>query len=306
MSIKTSFLICTFYSATAVLGSITTSSGNPSLSINTVDPIEVYFKNFETLSKSENWKEIIAQGNKAIEFAKKTNRFEDEAKICAQLGSIAFYSGDYAQVLVYTNRCYDLSKDFLDPSLFVRSLCLKSAVYRAFAAKHEEEQAKQISYLRAVEATEEAARIYSEKNMEDLKSKGRIYFNLGAAHADNPKGDLEKATDCYLIALDCFKKANAIHDSMRIKVRLGKVYLLQNKYDLSQKMIDEVRSQITNERLAMHLDYLEAQLKLATNNLKDATKIAESGLVRAKALGAKEDELRLTLLLQRIKNLNDS
>ncbi len=304
MSIKTSFLICTFYSATACLGSITTSSGNPSLSINTVDPIETYFKNFETLSKSENWKEIIAQGNIALEFAKKANRPEDEAKICSQLGSVAFYLGDYAQVLVYTNRCYDLSKDFLDPSIFVRSLCLKSAVHRAFATKHKQEQ--QVSYLRAIEAAEEADRIYSKKNIKDAKSQGRIYFNWGAAHADNPNGDLEKATDCYLIALDCFKAANAIHDSMRIKIRLGKVYLLQNKYDLSQKIIDEIRPQISSERLAMQLDYLEGQLKLATNDLKNAIKIAQSGLARAKALGAKEDELRLTLLLQRIKNLNDS
>ncbi|MGL5264332.1 MAG: hypothetical protein ACRDAI_07195 [Candidatus Rhabdochlamydia sp.] len=306
MSIKTSFLICTFYSATAVLGSITTSSGNSSLSITTVDPIETHFKNFETLSKSENWKEIIAQGNIALEFAKKANRPEDEAKICSQLGSVAFYLGDYAQVLVYTNRCYELSAFFVDPSLFIRSLCLKSAVYRAFAAKQEEEQARQVSYLRAIEAAEEAALIYAKKNMNDPQSKGKIYFNWGAAHADNPNGDLEKATDYYLIALTCFETANATHDSMRIKVRLGKVYLLQNKYDLSQKIIDEVRPQISSERLAMQLDYLEAQLKLATNNVKDAIKIAQSGLAHAKILGAKEDELRLTLLLQRIKNLNDS
>lgn len=309
LRIEILFLICAFHSATIVLGSITPPSASffkdYPLPVNTVDPIELYFRNFESLSKSEKWKEIIIQGNNALEFAKKANRPEDEAKICAQLASIAFYSGEYIQVLLYTNRCTDLSENFVDPSLFMRSLCLKSAVYRALAAKKDEEQAQQISYLRAVETAEEAALVYSKKNVNDAKSKGRIYFNLGAAHADNPKGDLEKATDCYLTALACFKTANAIDDGIRIKIRLGKVHLLQKKYDLSQKIIDEVRTQISMERLFMHVDYLEAQLKLATNDLENATKIAQSGLVRAKSLGAKEDELRLTRLLQKIKNLTD-
>lgn len=303
---KIFFLTCVFHS-TIVLGCVTPPSDSsfqdsPS-SVNVIDPIELYFRNFENFSKSEKWKEIIIQGNNALEFAKTANRPEDEAKICAQLASIAFYSGEYIQVLIYTNRCTELSENFTDPSLFIRSLCLKSAVHRAFAAKKENEQAQQISYLRAIDTAEEAGLIYSKKKVDNAKAQGRIYFNLGAAHADNPKGDLEKAMDCYLIALDCFKKANAIDDGIRIKIRLGKVYLLQKKYGLSQKIINEVRPQISSERLAMHLDYLEAQLKLATNDLENAIKIAQSGLVRAKALGAKEDELRLTRLLQRIENL---
>ncbi|PWU16290.1 MAG: hypothetical protein C5B45_00800 [Chlamydiae bacterium] len=301
---KTTFLTYVFYSATVAFGSINTSSTEDSgRLINVINPIELYFKNFETLTKLEDWKEIITQGKTALAFAKNANRLQDEAKICAQLASIAFYSGEYIQVLIYANRCHELSKSFIDPTLFIRSLCLESAVYRAFAAKEKEELAQQISYLRAVETAEEAAHIYFKNNIDNAKAKGEIYFNLGAAHADNPKGDLEKAIDSYFIALECFKKTNAINDALRINIRLGKVYLLQKKYDLSQKIIDEVRSQISNERLAMHTDYLEAQLKLAINDLENARETAENGLARAKILGAKEDELRLTLLLQIIQNL---
>ncbi len=191
------FLTCAVYSVTPALGCISMPSANSSEDsdhlVNVVDPIELYFENFEILTKLEDWKEIIAQGKIALEFAKNANRSKDEATICAQLASIAFYLGEYTQVLIYDgNRCHKLSENFIDPTLFIRSFCIKSAVYRAFAAKEKEEQAQQMSYLRAVETAEEAALIYTKKNIDNAKSKGRVYFNLGAAHADNPKGDLEK------------------------------------------------------------------------------------------------------------------
>jgi tetratricopeptide (TPR) repeat protein len=299
--IKIIFLMGAFYSVMPALGCITMPSANSSKDSDIVDPIRTYFGNFEALAKSENWKEIIVQGKIALEFARENNRSQDEAKICAQLASTAFYSGEYTQVLIYVNRCQELSKNLIDPSLFLRSLYLKSAVYRAFATKEKEEQTQQISFLRAIETAEEAALIYTKKNINNINLQGKIYFNLGAAHADNPKGDLEKAAHCYFIALECFKKANAIDDCIRTNIRLGKIYLLQKQYDLSQQIIDEVRSQISNERLAMHADYLEAQLKLAINDIERARGIAENGLVRAEALGSKEDALRLSRLLRTIQ-----
>lgn len=262
--------------------------------------IESYFKKFEMLTKSEKWEDIISQGTMALEVAKKDNRYQDEARICAQLTSTAFYKGDYNQALIYASRCHELSEEFIDPSLFIRALYLESAVYRALAPKDNEEQAQQASYLRAVEIGEEAASLYSKRNVENINLKGKIYFNLGAAHADNPKGDLEKAENCYSIAIECFKNTNATDDVIRTSIRLGKVHLLQRNYALSQQVLDQVRPLIASERLAMHADYLEAQLKLALNDSGNAIRIAKNGLERAKVLGAKEDELRLRSLLQSI------
>lgn len=274
-------------------------------STETIDVIDNYFENFESLSKSEKWEEIISQGTIALEAAKKANRSQDEAKICAQLTSTAFYLGDYTKALVYANRCHELSEEFVDPSLFLRALYLESAVYRALAAKCNEEQAQKASYLRAVEIGEEAASIYSKKNVENINLKGKIYFNLGAAHADNPKGDLKKAADCYSVAIECFKSINANDDIIRTSIRLGKVHLLQKNYDLSQQALDEVRPLISSARLSMHADYLEAQLKFAIHDIENAIKIARNGLEKAKILRAKEDELRLQSLLQNIEDFQN-
>lgn len=204
---------------------------------------------------------------------------------------------------MYASHCHELSEEFADQSLFIRALYLESAIYRALAIKNAGEQVQQASYLLAVEIAEEASLTYSRSGIKDINLKGKIYFNLGAAHADNPHGDLEKAVNCYFIALECFNSVKANDDVIRTSIRLGKVYLLQKNYDLSQKIIDEVRSQITNERLAMHVDYLEAQLKLAVNDIENAIRVVKNGLVRARDLGAKEDELRLTSFLKIIEDL---
>lgn len=266
---------------------------------NSIETIEAYFKNFESLAKTEQWEEIISQGTMALETARKSERPQDEAKICAQLTSTAFYLGDYPRALVYAHRCHELSERFVDSAFFVRALYLESAIHRATAAKNDHEQA---SYARAVQIAEEALLVYQTKGVDNRNLEGKVYFNLGAAHADNPKGDLVRAEDSYIKALECFKITQATDDLIRTHMRLGKIYLLQKKYDLSQKIIDEVRPQIMTERLAMHADYLEAQLKFAVNDIDTAIKIAGTGLARAKALKAKEDECRLASLLQTIES----
>jgi|GEM_PF-544980 len=258
--------------------------------------IETYFKNFESLTKSEEWNEILISGTAALEAAREAGRPQDEAKICAQLTSTAFYLGDYDQALVYANRCHELSETFEDPALFVRALYLESAVHRATAGKNGE----QASYMRAVQVAEEALIVYQMKGIDNSSLQGKVYFNLGAAHADNPEGDLVKAGVAYAKALQCYTAAHATDDLIRTSIRLGKVYLLQKRYDLTEKVINEVRPQIATERLAMHVDYLEAQLKIATNDVEGAIKIAKTGLARAQALGAKEDDLRFIALLQKI------
>lgn len=269
------------------------------------DLINNYLEAFESLSKSEKWETILLQGTLALNAAKEANRTQDEAKICAQLTSTAFYLGDYNQALIYANRVHELSKEFVDPSFFLRALYLESAVHRALAAKCNEEWAQDASYLRAVEIGEEAVSIYAKMQVENINLKGKIYFNLGAAHADNPKGNLEKAVDCYAIAIECFKNVNAHDDRIRTSIRLGKIHLLQKNYDLAQQVLDEVKPLISSQRLSIHADYLEAQLKFVTNDSENAIKIASNGLEKAKILGAKEDELRLKSLLQNIEELQN-
>lgn len=266
-----------------------------------IETINQYFKEFELLAKSEKWKEIITKGTVALEAAKNAMQKNHEAKICAQLTSSAFYLGNYDLALKYATRCRELSENFEDLSLFTRSLYLESAIHRAIAGKNDDEQFQRQTFELAVRTAEKAIEIYLKISVENENLKGKVFFNLGAAHADNPKGDLVKAVNCYMTALDCFKKAEASEDLIRTQIRLGKVYLLQRNFNLSNDTIQAIRSQILNERIAMHTDYLEAQLKLSLNQCADAFKIANQGLERARILNAKEDENRLTSLIQKIK-----
>ena len=258
------------------------------------DDIQTYFESFERLAKTENWKEIIIQGKKALEEAGSLGQVQAEAKICAQLTSTAFYQGDYDLALEYAGRCHELSEAFEDPALFLRALYLESAVYRAFAGKKNSDE----FYSKAVKTAERAVKIYVERNVKNRVLEGKIYFNLGAAHADNLQGDWNEAKKCYSLALECFKDAGIDDDYVRTSIRLGKVYLLQGLYEMSQKIVDEVRPLVSSSRLAMHVDYLEAQLKLALGDQEGAFEIARRGFSQAEILGAKEDRARFGVLLK--------
>lgn len=269
---------------------------HPKVPVNTI-AIDTYFEKFSELSKAEKWEEIISFGKSALESAKMADKVDDEATILAQLTSTAFYLGDYPQALLYANQCRKLTEVFTDPAPFIRALYLQSAVYRALAGKMTETSLADASYLHAVQIAEEAAFVYSNKKVDNANLLGKIYFNLGAAHADNSKGDLMQAVDAYFTALASFTSIQATDDILRTSIRLGKVYLLQKKYALTQKIIDDVRPKITAQRLTIQADYLEAQLKFAINDTENGIKIAHHGLYVAQALGAKEDELRFILLL---------
>lgn len=265
------------------------------------DCIESYFAHFESLAQSEKWNEILSQGAVALEAATKSRRTQEAALICAQLTSTAFYQGDYPQALTYANLCRKLSESVIDFSLLTRALYLESATHRALAGKNKELKTQQELYRQAIKTAQEAAHIYHSQAISDPKLKGKIFFNMGAAYADNPQGDLQKAVDCYLSALQCFKESEATQSAVRTQIRLAKAYLLQEKYTLTQELLDELRPEIKSQRIAMQADYLEAQLQLARQQVDQAKATAQRGLMRAVALGAKEDGQRLNALLQCIE-----
>jgi len=254
---------------------------------------------FEILAKTEKWDEILALGVIALDDAKKLGEIQEEAKICARLTSTCFYQGEYTKALEYVRRCHELSEE-LDPCLFLRALYLESAIYRAFAAKYDEKEGEEL-YLKAVEVGEKAANLYLDKKVDNVNLKGKIYFNLGAAHSDNPRGCLNKAKHCYTVALECFNHSRENEDAVRTCIRLGKVFLLQHEYNLAQEVIDEIRPLVSTKRVSMHLDYLEAQLRLALKDYAFVRQLAQEGFSKAEALGAKEDRLRFMNLLETIQ-----
>jgi hypothetical protein len=85
-------------------------------------------------------------------------------------------------------------------------------------SKEDGEQAPQAMFLRAVTIAEEAKPVYLAKKVEDVNLLGQVYFNMGAARADNPNGDLEKAANCYSNAFECFKSVDATDDLIRTSI----------------------------------------------------------------------------------------
>lgn len=263
------------------------------------DIIQSYFENFGLLTEAEKWEELMDQGSIALEQAQKIGNLQYEARICAKLTLTAFYLGNYTQALKYANRCHELSENFDDPALFVRALYLESAIHRGLGEKTNPPQA---FYGCALQIAQEALQVYKERCANNKKLEGKVYFNLGAAHADNPEGDLAEAKACYFKAIECFKMEKSTEDLIRTLTRMGKIYLIEKKYDVVQKILKEVRPQITTERLSMHADYLEAQLRFALSEMDRAMEVAQMGLTRAKSLRAKRDIARFLSLLQNIEN----
>ena len=130
--------------------------------------------------------------------------------------------------------------------------------------------------------------LYEQRHLKEPLLLGKIYFNLGAAHADNPEGLLQKAS--------------SEEDILRTRLRQGKVCLLEKHYEAAKELLCEIRQQPLKERLSMHADLLEAKLYLALQDLPKAHTLAKAGLAKAHHLGAKEDEGRFVALLKELES----
>lgn len=266
-----------------------------------IDPIQEYFKAVETLIKAEKWEEIIEQSTAPLAEAKEVKRHADATKIYVQRTSAFFKLGKYAEALESMLCCDALFNDFENPLLTIHALYLKSAVYRALAGQSQIEEEQQKSYRQAIETAEAALHVYVEEKIKNEKLLGKVYFNLGAAHADNPKGALPDAVLCYQTALKCFEISNSLEDQIRTHVRMGKIHLLRNEYEALKGLIQKARVGPLPERLIMHIDYLEAQYLIAVQDYDNAERMTKSGLARAVILHAEEDQHRFNSLLIKIR-----
>lgn len=259
--------------------------------------IEQFYSDFKILEKEKKWSEIVSAGKVALEEAKSKDNFHDEARICAIVTSSLFYLGQFNEGFDYANRCKDVSLKIKEWPLYVRGLYLLSAVYRGLK-----------SFDLAVQTAEEALQVYIDKKIENDELLNKVHLNYGAAYADNPKAtknELEKAASHYCKAIDCLTRCEDneqnLVDLIRLKLRLGKVYLLQENFQATAEIIKEVRQLELDKRLEIHTDYLEAQLKFELKEFNSSKEITMRALDNAKKLDAKEDIKRLEEFLKKIQ-----
>jgi len=230
-----------------------------------------HFQNFPSLRAEERWEQIIVSGEETLPSATEVEALQ----IHGQLASSYFYQGHFEKAKRHASLCYELACKLGNGK--EHGLYLLSAVARAegnFA------DAKAL----ALEAL-----LSSEGEM-----KAKVLFNLGAAEADDPHGNLESAQKSFREALDLF---DCIEDRQRTAIRLGKVYLLQGKMAEAQNLLNQTISEIKSQRILMHAEYLLAQIEKALGHLKKARNVAQSALAKAEELGAAKDAERIRAFL---------
>lgn len=227
-----------------------------------------FFQDFPALRSQDRWTEITATGEEALNEASK----EEAMKIHGILASSYFYAGDYETAGSHASHCYELACELADPDQEVHGLYLLSAIARAEG-----------DFSAAKSIAEEAL----EKSQGEIRAK--VLFNLGAAHADDPKGDLAAAEKHLREALTHFTHMD---DQHRTILRLGKIYLLLGKVEKAQELLQQAKPEIKTSRIQMHAVYLEAQIEKALGHSDLARKLIEEALAKAEKLGAAQDAKR--------------
>lgn len=217
-----------------------------------------FAESFPLLREQANWTEIVRLGEAAA------------AEIHGQLASTYFYQGDLENAKKHALLCLEQER--------VHGLYLLSAVARAEGNFSE---AKRL----AAEALPQSS--------GELRAK--VLFNLGAACADDPEGNLQDALAAFEEALSLFQCAE---DRQRTLIRLGKVHLLLGNLLQAEQISNNLP--FVSERTSLHAAYLSAQIQKELGRVGEARRIASAALEQALHLGAKKDAERIREFLERL------
>ncbi len=262
-------------------------------------PFDNYLFNFDQLKKDENWKEITLLGNQALSNCSILPA--QKAKIHAQLASCYYYLGDYESSANHASSCLEISECLDDPILLMRSLYLLSAHKRGEGNKNAAIDPKQADqYFKEARSLIDKAFLYFDHCKDDF-IKAKVLFNAGAAHSDDPNGDLKIATQRYQEAIKIYRSLEEYDDFARTSIRLGKVFLLQGKLDDLSSLLNKIDINLLPQKTKVHYQYLEAQYYVAIEDYPKARFILLDAIKDAKALEMAADLDRLSRLLKEIE-----
>jgi len=229
--------------------------------------------------KSQDWSLLCQLGEKALIEEKLTDL--DMAQIHARLASSYFYLGEYDSMKTHIIACEKFALDLSSKQYLLRSLYLLSAYYRG----------KEL-FVEAQAAIEKALELINDGVDDCLKAK--IYFNAGAAYADDPTCDPLQAISFYQKALTLFEQASS--DAYRTQIRLAKSWLLLSNYEEAWTALTPLYQVDLEPRVSVHLLYVTAQLEMAQGNFDLALVRIEEALPLAKQLKMSRDIERLQQL----------
>ncbi len=260
----------------------------------TLSPIEYFELQYPNLQKNNEWYKIIFLGKEAAEYAEHQGLIRGVATVHANLAATYFYLGEYQQVLKHAISCQNFAfQDETASAISVKAWYLLSAAHRAMGGEAIDSLSKSVCYRKAVEASQESLKLYNEFKLTDANLKGKIFFNLGAAHADNPEGSNQEAITCYEKAMKLYESEGNQFDYYRTALRFARAKMLENELDATAKILESLKDQKTSIRNMMHFEYLAAQYFAVLKKHDASQKSAFRALEHAKKLSAKADIKRI-------------
>lgn len=264
-----------------------------------VTHLDTYFSKVEELKQDEDWRQMVLLGELAL--TDKDASFSDIAKIHAQIASCYFYLGDYELCAEHANKCHLISEYLDEPNFLIRSLYLLSAHKRTLANLSQDPAEKRELFGEARSLINKAINCFDRCNCSLLKAK--VLFNGGAAHSDDPNGDLKIATCWYKEAMEIFSSLGEHNDYARTAIRLGKVYLLQDRISELSTLLDQIQpNESLPQKTKVHYKYLLAQYYAHMHENQKAIPIILDAMEIADKLGMKVDIKRLQALLERVQD----
>lgn len=251
--------------------------------VNTSANASEFFDQFDLL-KPQDWPTVCDLGEKALQDEFLSD--PEKAQVHARLASSYFYLGDYESMIRHIQECRSIALDISSKKYLVRSLYLLSAYYRG-----------NLLFKEAKATISEAIGLI-ESDVEDCL-KAKVFFNAGAAHADDPCGNLFQAIDYYQKAINLLDSTS--NDAYRTQIRMAKCWLVLKNYKEAWETLFPLFQVNLELRTYIHLQYVSAQVNVAQGEWETALTQISHALKSAEKLQMKVDIERLIKLKKEIQ-----
>lgn len=259
----------------------------------TSTPVDEYFRQVPILRQSEQWSEVISQGQQLLRDKKISN--QDRAWIHSELAKCFFYLGDYEEMLPHSITSHRLAISLNLPILKVRS-CNQMSVHRRVMARRNPENEALIA--EAIDWMNKALNFLPETN--DSFVRAQTYFNAGALHTDFPTGDKKLAAEYLLKAFELFDKKKDLDEYHRTAIRLAKLYIHEKQNKEAEEVLLKIKDEIERDRTRVHYNHTWAMLHHARGDIKEARKLGEIAWNLAIKHDLKGDREKIEAFLEKL------
>ncbi len=175
----------------------------------------------DVLGKTQNYEKAIDLALNALYFAEESGQKTLMFRSYITLGTVYYYSGDYAKSLVYRNKRYQLAEDMGSEMKMARALNSLGITLNEMG-----------EWDRAKEKFLKSLAVRKKMKVQNRKAIALLEMNIGAIHIE--KGNLDSAQFYFNKAKET---DGSIIASLDYNVDLAKLYFLQNRGRETEKQM---------------------------------------------------------------------